>query len=71
MKKFILFKVDQYYPNGGWHDFYDSYDTLDEARAAGNVFRDYYSSYHIVNTETWEMIKPCPKEHPSDNEIHI
>jgi hypothetical protein len=34
MKRFLLFRGEQYYPRGGWHDFVDSFNTLEEARRA-------------------------------------
>jgi hypothetical protein len=33
MKRYALFTYDTYYPSGGWGDFYDSYDTIEEAVA--------------------------------------
>ncbi len=31
MKRFAVFNIEFYYPNGGMNDFYKSYDTLEEA----------------------------------------
>lgn len=31
MKRFALFAGDHYYPDGGWLDFVDSFDTAEEA----------------------------------------
>lgn len=37
MKQFLLFGYDTYYPSGGWRDFKESYDTEEEANAAGRA----------------------------------
>jgi len=34
MKRFAGFSFEEYYPGGGWCDFVDSYDTLEEAMAS-------------------------------------
>ena len=31
MKNFLVFMGYNYYPSGGWHDFYASFDTYDDA----------------------------------------
>ncbi len=36
MKEFLLFAWPHYYPGGGWNDYEDSYDTLEEAKAAAS-----------------------------------
>ena len=37
MKQFLLFGYDTYYPSGGMRDFKESYDTEEEANAAGRA----------------------------------
>ncbi len=32
MKRYLLFAGDMYYPCGGWEDFKDDFDTVEEAR---------------------------------------
>ena len=34
MKRYLVFAGADYYPSGGWGDFIDSFDDIDEARAA-------------------------------------
>jgi hypothetical protein len=41
MKRFLVFAYDSYYPAGGAHDEVGSFDTLEEAMAAGNQRDDY------------------------------
>lgn len=31
MKRYLVFKFNTYYPEGGWSDFAASFDTFDEA----------------------------------------
>jgi hypothetical protein len=52
MKKYLLFTFDCYYPNGGMNDYYDSFDTVEEARAV--VKTDYYQ---IVDKHTLEVVE--------------
>lgn len=54
MKRFLLFSYAAYYPSGGWSDLYDSYDTLEEARAAF-VAAASNNDHQIVDTETGEV----------------
>lgn len=57
MKRYLLFAYDQYYPRGGWGDFKDSFDSLEEAFAYGlHKYPDGEKRYdwcHVVDTETW------------------
>jgi len=38
MKRFMLFKWNQYYPDGGMKDFHGSFNTRAEAIKAANVW---------------------------------
>ena len=38
MKRYLLFTGDEHGTLGGWSDFEDSYDTAEEALAAGREF---------------------------------
>lgn len=58
VKRFVLFASDDYYPAGGWDDFRGSYDTADEARAAGQEFERKGMSAHIVDLTTGEQFSP-------------
>ena len=33
MKRFLVFGGEDYYPHGGWGDFIDSFDTIEEAKS--------------------------------------
>jgi len=48
MKRYLVFKGDQYYPSGGWADFADSFDTLDDAFIALASWRQDW--WHIIDT---------------------
>lgn len=57
MKRFLLFAGMEYYPNGGWGDFRNSFDTLEEAKreilveiVQGNDW------YQIVDGRTGEIV---------------
>lgn len=58
-RAFLLFAGDDYYASGGWKDFVDRYDTLDEARNAG--IRDGCDWWHVVNIESGQIV--ASKEH--------
>jgi hypothetical protein len=51
MKRFILFASDYYYSSGGWNDFIESFDTLEEAQARCDPSLD-ADWYQIVDTTT-------------------
>lgn len=53
LKRYLVFTYDCYYPLGGWDDFRDSFDTIEEAKACndGRDMRD------IVDTETGELVE--------------
>ena len=58
MKRYLLFRGDQWYPLGGWDDFFGSYDTIEEAKAAGRACS--HDWWHIVDvemmTDVWDNI---------------
>lgn len=57
MKRYLLFSGEDYYPDGGWVDFDDSFDTPEEAMASRKQLGDWA---HVVDsqtglgTHTWE-----------------
>lgn len=53
MKPFLLFFGDLNYPKGGWGDFHDSYDTLDEALAEVPPDAEWY---HVVHSPEESII---------------
>lgn len=57
MKRYLLFGIVGYYPQGGWDDLLGMYDTLDEAKAAIEEDKEkgLYQScdwYQIVDSHT-------------------
>ena len=58
MKRYLLFAGYKYYPGGGWKDFENDYDTIEEAENAGEEFtKENYTWYQIIDTTTKEEIK--------------
>lgn len=55
MKRFLLFAGDMYYPGGGWSDFMEDFDSLEEARNGGRQTSDDW--YQIVDTETMKEVE--------------
>lgn len=55
MKRYLLFCGENYYPYGGWEDFKDSFDTIEECRMARTG-----DWYQIIDTETWKTCKSKP-----------
>lgn len=54
MERYLLFAFDSYYPQGGWTDFINSFDSLDEAIQSGMMLeRDYFQ---VVDIESGEMV---------------
>jgi hypothetical protein len=55
MKRYALFLGEFYYPSGGWDDFKNSFDTLDEAIKAAlkeDTARAPKNWWHIVDLFT-------------------
>lgn len=62
MKRYLLFGGNNYYPLGGWGDFKESFDSIEEAKtvAEERIYSDceYWDLewFHIVDTNTWETV---------------
>lgn len=52
MKQFALFTFETYYPGGGWNDFVDTYDNIEDAKARSKG-RD---NYQVVDLHTGEIV---------------
>lgn len=55
MKRYLVFKGSDYYPNGGWEDFSGDFDTIEEAREAATTNR--YEWSHIIDTTTKKEVE--------------
>lgn len=60
VKRFMVFGNESYYPSGGWGDFVNSFDTLEEAITCAD---DFMMKKHpeIVDLETGQDIYVYPK----------
>lgn len=60
MKRFLVFASQVYYPGGGWEDFLQSCDTLDEAKAAAAAYQspDFGAGFwwHVVDRDTLTIV---------------
>lgn len=56
MKRYLLFTGYDYYPDGGWSDFKESFDSLEEAIAASQKSPYYCDWNQVVDTETMEIV---------------
>lgn len=56
MKQYLLFSGDTYYPYGGWRDFDESFDSIDEAEKyiSNNHAPDWWQ---IVDIKTGKIVK--------------
>lgn len=54
MKRFLLFVGSNYHPEGGWDDFFDDFDTIEEAE--NTAFNFGFEWYHIVDSTTKKKI---------------
>lgn len=54
MKRFLLFKGDDYYPQGGFDDFVGSYDTVDEAMDAHKPESCQWA--HVADSLEWSIV---------------
>ena len=59
MKRYLSFAGANYYPEGGWDDFVGSFDTPQEAAAAGVAEVDELGMtgwYHVVDATTGKIV---------------
>lgn len=61
MKRYLLFAGDEYYPAPGWHDFKNSYESVEQGKAAGENFISENAVYqfdwfHIVDASTGSIV---------------
>lgn len=55
MKRYAVFSYEHYYPGGGWNDFENSFDTVDEARDFKVLPSSEYKQ--IIDLQTGEEIE--------------
>lgn len=59
MKQYLLFVGETYYPAGGWDDFIDSFDSIEDARKDPRLAeRSKHGWHQIVDTKTMKEIDP-------------
>ena len=46
---YLVFTGDNFYPSGGWNDFYRQFDTLEEAELIINTLVTKSSNWHYPN----------------------
>lgn len=51
MKKYHLFSGEDHYPEGGLEDYYGSYETLEEAKAAGEESNDDWTTIAMTQED--------------------
>ena len=58
LKRFLLFANVTYYAHGGWNDFVDSFDTIDDAtkHAMEYVDRLDLDWWHVVDSTTGQKV---------------
>lgn len=54
MKRYLLFAGDNYYPSGGWGDFVDGFDSVEQA--ALKLAERSYDWFQIVDATTGEIV---------------
>lgn len=57
MKRYLLFKAENYYPSGGWGDFVDDFDSIKEARIKGEELTNIAGWFEIIDTTTKKEIE--------------
>lgn len=57
MKRYLLFGYSDYYPDGGWHDFIESFDTLDEAKNHGYSVRVEVDASEVNNFHVFDIVE--------------
>lgn len=59
LKRYLVLAGYHYYPSGGWGDFVDSFETIDEAEAHAKkeAPRRERHWWHIVDSATGEIVR--------------
>ncbi len=59
MKRYLLFSGLPFYPNGGWDDFINDFDTIEEALKTFTDDKDYSwrEWYQIIDTKSKKEVK--------------
>ena len=63
MKNFLVFMGQNYYPNGGWDDFIDSFNTDEEA--------SHYIHERAPGYANWAQVVDTTTTPPTKREIQI
>lgn len=56
MKRYLVFSGSQYYPSGGWEDFINDYDNLQEAETKAKSEAGVCQWAQVVDTLTKTMV---------------
>ena len=54
VKKYLVFMFDDYYPGGGWNDFVNSFDSIEEGKKV--IWDEKQDNSQIVDSHTGEII---------------
>lgn len=57
MKRYLTFACAAYYPDGGWFDFKEDFDSLEEAIAFAKKHVYSEGTYQIVDTSIKKLIR--------------
>lgn len=59
MERFLVFAGYRYYPRGGYDDYQDGFETLDEAKEyCGRLLRDHGRDWaHVLDIQTGDMYR--------------
>lgn len=59
MKRYLLFKIERYYPSGGMDDLVEDFDSIEVAKAVFNKSTDKgkYVFWYIYDLQTKEEIE--------------
>lgn len=65
MKRYLVFSGASYYAGGGWLDFGEAFDTLDQAIEYGQhcLKHDFHDWYHIIDTNTGKIVNQVEGTH--------
>jgi len=56
MKRFLLFSSDLYYPCGGFDDFINDFDDLDDAKRQAQKCKKEWNWCHVVDGKIKEIV---------------
>ena len=62
MKRYLVFTYPGYYPGGGWSDFIDDFDSIEDAFVCAD--KSSHENKEVIDTQTKDNVYLYPGQRP-------